>query len=226
MVRSGDGATGSAGSLRARELLVACVEATGVDGAGLSLVRHGVSEPVLGTDEVADALELAQFTLGEGPCVDAAAYGVPVLVSDLEHLGEGHAGRWPVFTPEALALGVRAVFAFPLRFGAVSIGAADLYRGQPASLDDTGLSQALTAMDAVALTFLDEDNGLQAESPAPVPLRSLEVHRAAGMVMVQLGVSIDQALARLRATAFAEEISVEALAREVVSRRRRFEERN
>ena len=203
---------------------MACVEAAGVDGAGLSLARGSSHEPVLGTDAVAEALELTQFTLGEGPCVDATTFGVPVLVPDLTNLRDGHADRWPVFATEALALGVRAIYALPLRIGVVAIGAADLYRRGAAPLEGEDLSQALTAMDAVALTFLDDDAPLGEENPDALPLRSLEVHRAAGMVMIQLGVSIEKALIRLRATAFAEGISLEALASDVVRGHRRFEE--
>jgi hypothetical protein len=155
MTRPGDGAGKLSGSVRAKELLVACVEAVGVDGAGLSLTRGKAHEPVFGTDAVAEALELTQFTLGEGPCVDATAFGVPVLVPNLADLGEGHAGRWPVFATEALALGVRAIYALPLRIGVVAIGAADLYRRRSTPLEEEALSEALTAMDAVALTLLD-----------------------------------------------------------------------
>ncbi|WGL50806.1 ANTAR domain-containing protein [Nocardioides sp. BP30] len=202
---------------------MACVGAAGVDGAGLSLTRGSTHEPIFGTDAVAEALELTQFTLGEGPCVDATAFGVPVLVPDLEDLRDGHAGRWPVFASEALALGVRAIYALPLRIGVVAIGAADLYRRESAPLEGEELSRALSAVDAVALTLLD-GGALGDRDPDPLPLRSLEVHRAAGMVMMQLGVSIDKALIRLRATAFAEGISVETLASDVVQGHRRFEE--
>jgi AmiR/NasT family two-component response regulator len=48
------------------------------------------------------------------------------------------------------------------------------------------------------------------------------VHQAAGMVMVQTGTSITGALARLRAVAFSEGISINDLAVDVVTGRRRF----
>jgi hypothetical protein len=52
----------------------------------------------------------------------------------------------------------------------------------------------------------------------------MRVHQAAGMAMVQLGVPIDQALLRMRATAFTEGITVDELADAVVSQRRRLDE--
>jgi hypothetical protein len=50
------------------------------------------------------------------------------------------------------------------------------------------------------------------------------VHQAAGMVFVQLGVPIGEALSRLRARAYAEGRSTEAVARKVVDRQIRFDD--
>ena len=69
------------------------------------------------------------MSVGEGPCVDATTGGTPVPSADLEDPGEGTAGRWPIFVSEANRIDVRAVFAFPIRLGAVTLGSMDLYRG-------------------------------------------------------------------------------------------------
>jgi AmiR/NasT family two-component response regulator len=52
----------------------------------------------------------------------------------------------------------------------------------------------------------------------------MAVHRAAGMVMEQLGTSIETALMRLRAAAYAEGIPVNELADAVIIGTRRFQE--
>ncbi len=52
----------------------------------------------------------------------------------------------------------------------------------------------------------------------------MRVHQAAGMVMVQLAMPIDQALLRMRAIAFSEGTSVDELADAIVMRRRRLAE--
>jgi AmiR/NasT family two-component response regulator len=52
----------------------------------------------------------------------------------------------------------------------------------------------------------------------------MTVHQAAGMVMVQTGSSIQDALVLLKATAFSEDRVVNDLAAEVVAGRRRFEQ--
>lgn len=211
---------GSPSRGRVGELLATCVQVGLVDGGGLSLrTAEGPHEPLLGTDSVAETLEHLQFTLGEGPCVDASASGSPVLVPDLTDAGS-LTGRWPMFVREASQLDVRAVFAFPLRLGAIDLGAADLYRRAPGPLDREQLSGVLSLMDAVTLVLLDPDRG-PAGDPGAEPL-SMAVHRAAGMVMIQLGTGIDEALVRLRAVAFAEGVPIDELADDVVNGRRRF----
>lgn len=207
---------------RVRELLATCVQTGGVSGSGLSLrAATGTSEPVFGTDPVAEALEHLQFTLGEGPCVDASASGSPVLVPDLDEAKAELAGRWPMFVREAGRRDVRAVFAFPLRLGAIALGAADLYRRAPGPLTRDQLAGVLRVLDSVTLALLDPDD-LHDGSLDVEPL-GMSVHRAAGMVMAQLGTSIDEALVRLRAVAFAEAIPIDELADEVINDRRRFQ---
>ena len=47
-----------------------------------------------------------------------------------------------------------------------------------------------------------------------------EVYQAQGMVMVELGVTLEVALARMRAVAFADGISLQELAADIVAGRR------
>jgi len=70
----------------------------------------------------------------------------------------------------------------------------------------------------VALTLAEGVDGL----PRPSGQDPMTVHRAAGMVMVQLDVPIDQALLRMRAIAYAEGQTVDELADAIVGRRRRL----
>jgi hypothetical protein len=209
---------------RIKDLLVSCVGAVAVDGGGMSLMSGtGAGEPVYGSDPTAERLERLQFTLGEGPCVDASAGGSPVLVPDLESPGSGVRERWPIFLAEAFGLGVRAVFAFPLRIGVRSLGAVDFYRKAAGPLEDRDVERSLTVVDTIALALLDGDADIDGAFGAE-SLRNLEVHRAAGMVMVQTGSSIEDAVLRLRATSYAEGVPIDALARAVVRGERRFGE--
>lgn len=202
----------------------------GVDGvcAGLGT---GLSGLVLswGQDAVSVAMEDLQFTLGQGPGLDAAA-GAPVLVADLD----AAAARWPVFVPAAAQLGVRAVFALPLRIGAISVGALLAHRVTAGPLVDGALADAFALADAVTLLLLHrESTGTARAGPAsdgPLPgwarpaTYRAEVHQATGMISVQLGVSLAEALVRLRAYSYADGRLIAEVAADVVARRLRFDD--
>ena len=100
---------------------------------------------VCATDEVSARIEDLQFTLGEGVCVDAVQAGVPVLVGDLNDPGDIVTERWPTFMEGAARAGVRAVFAFPLRIGAITVGVLDLYRDRPGDLATVDILQQRSA---------------------------------------------------------------------------------
>jgi hypothetical protein len=171
-------------------------------------------------------LDELHFTLGEGPAVDAVNRGHPVLVGDLAD--PGTAWRWPAFSGAALEAGVRAVFALPLQIGAVCLGVLVGYRFEPGRLSADDLAQALRLADGAADALLDlavpasslaqpDGNGDGAADNQRTYSFGAEVHQASGMLMVQLGVSIEIALARLRAYAFAQGRPVSEIAREVVA---------
>jgi hypothetical protein len=203
-----------------------CVQMLGVTGAGVSLVSDtGHRGVVCATDDVSRQIEDLQITLGEGPCIDAVRTGAPVLVADLHDHDDVATWRWPTFMTAAADAGVRAVFAFPLRIGAIGLGALDMYRNRPGPLDDDELSAALLGAEAAAISLL----GLEASADAAAADGSgtgigyqAQVHQATGMVMIQLGVTIEQAFLLLRARAFSTARPLIDVAVDVVERRLRF----
>jgi hypothetical protein len=204
-------------------VLQSCCRGADLDGAGVSLsTTAGSREPFHATDEIARQIELLQVTLGEGPCVDVATSRTPVLVADLSDSQDDVTHRWPVFRGEALRVGVRAIFAFPMQVGTVQLGAVDLYRKAPGGLSDRQLDAALSSVDRVATSLLDRPTGYSDHDPGAVA--DVLVHQAAGMVMVQTNSTIEEALVRLRSTAFSEGHALSELAADVVRGRRRFSE--
>jgi hypothetical protein len=205
-------------------LCVVCAEVTAMSGAGIMLMAG--SEPrgsVCTTNEVSAQIEQLQYTLGEGPCIDAHRFQQPVLEPDL---AEPAANRWVGFTPPALAAGARAVFGFPLRVGRVRLGALNLYRDQPGAVSEDQHADALVMADVAARAVL----GMQGDTPLGMLAAELEaggdfqlvVHQASGMVAAQLDVSVGEALSRLRAQAFADDRLLVDVAEDVVNRRLRF----
>jgi hypothetical protein len=206
-------------------LLRSCCRASSLDGAGVSIVDgDGTREPLYASDEVATVIERLQLTLGEGPCVDSSATGTPVLVADLNDAGDAVASRWPVFRSEATRVGVGAIFAFPIRIGAIWLGAVDFYRRSPGALSKADLRNALSSVEEVGLAVLEAPNHYG--DPDGPTTTNMIIHQAAGMVMGQVGSSIEEAMVRLRATAFAEGLAINELAADVVNGRRRILKEN
>jgi hypothetical protein len=195
-----------------------CARTLPVSGVGLALMTDdGPAGTVAASDGGALQLEELQFTLGQGPCVDASHTGRPVLTPELA----GAYRRWPQFAAGADAAGLRAVFAFPLQVGGIRLGVLDLYRDTAGELSGEDLADALSWADAATQLLLD----LQAQDttqviPPPQALAVLddraEVHQATGVVSVRAGVSLAQSLALLRARAYAEGRPIGDLARDVL----------
>jgi hypothetical protein len=191
-------------------------------GVGLSIGTGGaldtsVLQTVCATDRGQDG-EALQFDLGEGPSYTAHRTGWPVQVPDLER-----DDTWPAFAEAAAGVGLRAVFAFPLRSGSIGLGAMTLYQHVAGELTSGQYADALV----VSRFALNLFTSLQAGRP-PDELdqvftdslsNSVEVHQASGVVSVQLGITVGAALAVLRAHAFAEGSTLAEVATQVVDRR-------
>jgi AmiR/NasT family two-component response regulator len=119
------------------------------------------------------------------------------------------------------------VFAFPLQVGGGRLGVLDVFRARPGPLSADELRQALAFADVAVTTLLDG----QADAPSGAAANGLdaaiggraELFQAQGMVMVQLGVSLAEALARMRAYTYAENRPLAEVAQDVVARRLRFD---
>jgi GAF domain-containing protein len=213
--------------LATKRLCEVCAEVTGMTGAGIMLMSGDVHRgSVCTTNEVSALVEQLQYALSEGPCVDAYHHDQPVLEPDLV---EPARPRWPAFAGPAIAAGVRAIFGFPLHVGAVRLGALNLYCDRPGQLTDEQYADALTMADIAAEAVLV----LQANAPPGELAHELEVganfeyvvHQASGMVAVQLGDSVAQALIRLKAYAFGNGRSLADVSQDVVDRALRFDPR-
>ncbi|MGI5170782.1 GAF and ANTAR domain-containing protein [Spirillospora sp. CA-253888] len=224
------------GPMSVADVCAVCVRVLAVDGVGLSLLDGERLEPVHAEGELGRELLEAELTSGDGPCVEAALRGRPVSAPDLADPASGR--RWPLFTATAQADGVAAAFAFPLMTAGARLGVLVACRSRPGPLEGRRYQDALILAEfAVTLllnTQLDvrtgayggtDDDRETAEgdaAPADWLVLGAEVHQAAGMVSVQLGCTVEQALARLRAYAFSHDLPVTQVARQVVACTLRF----
>lgn len=194
-----------------------CPRVAGVTGAGIMLMSGDLPRGSLGTtNEVSQLIEELQYTLGEGPCVDAYQQDRVVTEPDL---ADPVTDRWVAFTPPVLEAGARALFGFPLRIGTVRLGALNLYRDRPGPLSSEQHADALVLAGLAARWVLDTE----ARAPSgtvPEELESADfhfvVHNAAGMISVREGISVTDALIRLRGYAFSHDRLLTDVAQGVV----------
>ena len=207
-------------------LCAVAAEVTAMSGAGIMLMTADVPRGSLcSTNKLSALIEDLQFTFGEGPCIDAYHQDRPVLEPDL---ADPDRNRWMAFSPPAVSAGVRAVFGFPVQVGVVRLGALNLYRDRPGGLSEDQHADSLVMADVAARAVLAmqaeaTDGTVSLELAAGADFRSV-VHQASGMVSVQLGVSVGEALVRMRAYAFRRNRLVDDVAIEVVARRLRFDD--
>jgi GAF domain-containing protein len=200
-------------------LCVASASAIGVAGAGVILMsgRRALGS-VCASGPMTEAAEEVQYTVGEGPCIEAFRTKSPVLVPDL---ADPAFTRWPAFGPGAQLAGVRAAFGFPLLVGSVCFGALNLYHDAPGALSDDQYEDALAVAHVASRTVLrwqsEAGPGSLAWQLEHVPMHRAVVHQAGGMVSVQAAVSVPDATVMLRAYAFAEDRAISEVSADIVN---------
>jgi GAF domain-containing protein len=102
------------------DLTVAAVP--GASHCGVSLLSEEHVTTAAATDGTTLQLDGAQYSNGEGPCLEAARTGQMIRVEKFSH-----DGRYPKFAAEALRLGSNSSLSFPLIVNDTSIGALNIY---------------------------------------------------------------------------------------------------
>ena len=203
------------------ERLLAVVQET-IDVTAVALTLSGPDEQLLlaSSDSLASQLAKLEITMGEGPGADASCSGGPVLVADLR--ARKAITRWPGYTAEAGNTPVRAQFAFPLQIGVIHLGVLSLSRDQPGSLSDEDLESASVFADAATVLLLHMQDTSAEVGDLPVEVgrsfvATAELHQATGMVSVQAGVGMTEALLLLHGRAFSSARTSLEVARDVLA---------
>ncbi|MFJ9037236.1 GAF domain-containing protein [Streptomyces sp. NPDC102406] len=207
-----------------RRLCEAVRKSVSMDAATLSLFTDTPHRQLLwATSDAALRLERLQFGVGEGPCVTAARTGDKVIVNDLH----ADVTQWPVFgscAQEQLA-DVGAVYAFPLRIDeGRTLGAIDVLRHEAMAPDPDLIQKGVIATRAAGRALLNtyqatvEQGGLPLWEPEDI-LDSYwgPTHAAVGALVVELDITAEEALSRLRARAFGTERSLPKISDDVLA---------
>ncbi|MFM9442407.1 ANTAR domain-containing protein [Streptomyces acidiscabies] len=207
--------------------LAACADSLGLDGLGLLLGAGDRTELVQSFGEFTPALEDLQQVQGQGPSLDAARHGALILLPDVADTATFATVHWPALPGAIEALGVRAVFSFPLRIGIIALGALTGHRTRPGPMTTDQLTDAFSLADTLAQIAIT--TAVHADLPH-VPLLDdpglhfAEVHQATGMLADALNTDCDHALIRLRGYAFSHGRPLLDVARDVLARRVRLED--
>lgn len=168
------------------------------------------------SDEVAEALESLQEVTGEGPGYEAATNDV-MVVAELD--GDADQ-RWPMLTQTLEErYGPLRVYAIPVHADGAPGGVATLYTRRHQSLAEPPARVAFlaNAIGAALVTDAAEHPEGHLQSGEGWNSRSL-VHQATGMVMAQVRVPPEDALALLRGHAYALATDINDVAARVVDR--------
>lgn len=207
-----------------RVFMTAVAETADAAGAALTLFGpESVETLAAASDERTEAAQDLEFALGEGPAHTSAALRGAVRVRDAALLE-----RWPAFGPAIAELGVRDVVAVPVGLPENPLGALTVLdpRGPIAAYGFERLHLIAETLSRIVLGARDEAAGRR---PGELPRLFAQahghatVHQASGVLAAQLDCPPAQALSLIRAHAYAESVSIDTVAQDVIDRRLRLD---
>lgn len=207
------------------------VRDTGISAAAIARTESGhISEVLHSSDALGARLFEWQAVTGEGPAVTALTEGGPMFVPDLR--ADPAAAPWVGFVREADALGVRTYAAVPLQIGVIALGVFGIHGPRAMCLDDARIATLFELTDSLSPTLLGllsrslavghqggAPTGTTSAHPSPLGRDSTVIHQATGMIAVQIGGTMEEALITLRAHAYGSGRTLADTARDVVDRR-------
>jgi len=131
----------------------------GVDYADIMLISDGKARCVAPTDPVMVKLDATQMRHNAGPCLDAAVDDSMIRCGDLES-----DVRWPEFTAEALAAGIRGVLSFQLFTHLGGAGALNLFSRERESVGPEGMAVGAMLATHAAIVLMTSNRQRQFES--------------------------------------------------------------
>jgi GAF domain-containing protein len=194
-----------------------CVAVLDVSTAGLILAVGGELRLMASSSEAMRVLEVLELQSEEGPCMDCYRTGQPIVNQEL---GAAR-GRWPRFTPEALAAGFHSAHALPMRLRGTVIGALNMFRVDEGALEDEDIVAAQALADIATIAILQNRATLQAQVVNEQLSRALNsrivIEQAKGVLAERGSLDMEHAFARLRGYARTNNRRLVDVAHDVIS---------
>ncbi|WP_194892917.1 ANTAR domain-containing protein [Catenulispora pinisilvae] len=200
------------------DLMAAACETLGASGAALTLFGTDQTEVLTAASNRASrAAQHLEFTFGQGPARETIRLHKPVTAAGLEI-----AATWPIYGPAVEQLGIGAVSAVPVAMAGQTLAALTVFDPPMAHGPDLEAFQAtaetlIASLESPSLTGADAGSARRPSLVSQADLWAV-VHQAAGMVSVQCHCGTGDALALIRARAFAENRPVDEVAADIVER--------
>ncbi len=183
----------------------------GVDEATITLLRDGEPATIASTSEVVMDLDHGQYSLGDGPCLEAARTGELVRVSIAEV-----AERWPDFARDAGAAGFGSFLSAPLAISDDHGGGVNCYsghRGGFAELDEKLLGLYTSAATAALRAYCRYQHARDVTGQLRTALEHRAViDQAKGILMAIRQISADEAFTLLAEQSQRENVKLRDLA--------------
>ncbi len=161
----------------------------GMSGAGVSVY----GQPLDASSDTVLALEEWQYVLGDGPSISAFAADSITGIADTHESGSS---EWTEFRGHLDDASIGSVFAFPMHLSTRCVGVLTFYGAGSGALTDEHLSDGTMSAGLAAISL----QGTTSKGPeSALDFRRFDrMHRAAGVIMFELGVDADEALDRIR----------------------------
>ena len=193
-----------------------CASLPGCSHCGVSLLSNERVTTAAATNGTTLQLDGAQYSNGEGPCLEAARTGEMVRIDDMA--GDG---RFPRFAAEALRLGINSTLSLPLLVKGVSIGALNIYGESLKAFDEQserlGIRFARQASATLAnVEIHDRTVTLVTQLNEALTSRSV-IDQARGILIARTGCNADEAIEALKQRSQRENRKLRDIAAEIVN---------
>ena len=187
----------------------------GADGAGLTLLEINRADLIVKSEPFVREIDAIQYSIGEGPCISAAATGETKRSGRLDQ-----DPRWPSFGPRAGELGVHSALSLPLQTSSKILGAMNVYAHAPNSFDSRAqqLGEVFSVSAALAVQhaqIFEQTIRLADQLQAGLNNRAL-IDQAIGVLRFQHGENAADSLQRLRQMGSDQKITVTEVAIAVI----------
>lgn len=183
----------------------------GVTDVSFALIgAAGQRHTLCSSSERSAELDRWQFSLDQGPCLRAAKTGEAIAAPTTDPGVE-----WPQLAQKADQLGYGAIGGVPLAVAGVTFGAMNIQVDGP-DISAQTVERASALAEKLSPALLDHVTDDDLSSIAESTDRAV-IHQATGIVAGQLGTSIEDAVAALRARAWSDDRLLEDLAEDIAS---------